>query len=109
MGMRLLIRWPVLWLAMLLALPVLTLTMLEGQARAGEECAILLQNRCSTCHFVNYICPKMEKNSGSVYWKWVMRSMIKEGALLTDQEQSLLVDCLSSHNAQAKSFCPEKK
>ena len=81
----------------------------SGNASAGEECKVLLQNRCASCHFVKHICPGMEKNSGSIYWKWVMYTMVKEGALLTDQEQSILVDCLSSRDAQARSFCPDKK
>jgi len=89
-------------------------TMLLGlggshQATAGEECRVLLQNKCSTCHFVRYICPKLATNSGTIYWTWVMRTMVKEGAVLTDQEKSRLVDCLSAGDAQARSFCAEKK
>lgn len=80
-----------------------------GAEAAGEDCRTLLQKKCSTCHFVKYICPKMDKNSGAIYWKWIMHSMVKEGMTVTPQESELLVTCLSSRDAQARSFCPEKK
>ena len=79
------------------------------KAFAADDCKTLLQNRCSSCHVAKYICPRMESNSGSIYWKWVMYTMVKEGAMLTSQEKDKLVDCLSSHDAQARSFCPAKK
>ncbi len=101
-----------------LLVPALAGIFLAGSALAGEECKVLLQNKCSSCHSVkDYICPKMDDSSAGrhfmlpegVYWQWVMHTMVKQGAVLTDQESSTLVDCLSSHNAQAKSFCTPKK
>ena len=77
------------------------------KAFAAEDCKTLLQNRCSSCHVAKYVCPRLDSNS--IYWKWVMYTMVKEGAMLTSQEKDLLVDCLSSHDAQARSFCPAKK
>jgi len=94
---------------LLLVVSALMLSLMGNEAAAGEECKVLLQNKCSSCHFVNYICPKMESNSGTIYWKWVMHMMVKEGMMVTDQEKTILVDCLSSHDAQAKTFCPQKK
>ena len=94
---------------LLLVVSVLMLSLMGNEATAGEECKVLLQNRCSSCHMVNYICPRMERDKGTTYWKWVMYMMEKEGVMLTDQENSTLVDCLSSHDAQAKTFCPQKK
>lgn len=99
-----------------LLVPALAGIMLAGSALAGEECKVLLQNRCSSCHVVNYICPRMEGSAverhamvpETVYWQWVMHTMVKQGAMLTDQESSLLVGCLSSHDAQARSFCTKK-
>jgi mono/diheme cytochrome c family protein len=100
-----------------LLVPALAGILLAGSALAGEECKALLQNKCSSCHAANYICPKMDASAAgrhfmtpeSVYWQWVMHTMVKQGAVLTDQESSTLVDCLSSHDAQAKTFCPQKK
>lgn len=94
---------------LLFAGPVLMVSLMRNEARAGEECQVLLQNKCSSCHFVKYICPKMEANSGTIYWKWVMHMMVKEGMVATDREKTILVDCLSSRDAQARTFCPQKK
>lgn len=101
-----------------LLVPALAGIFLAGSALAGEECKVLLQNKCSSCHTVkDYVCPKMDDSAAGrhfmlpegVYWQWVMHTMVKQGAVLTDQESSTLVDCLNSHDAQAKSFCPSKK
>lgn len=94
---------------LLLAGSVLMVNLMSSEATAGEECKVLLQNKCSSCHFVKYICPKMESNSGTIYWKWVMHMMVKEGMVVTDQEKTILVDCLSSRDAQARTFCPQNK
>lgn len=88
---------------------VVALGMVPRTARAGEECKVLLQKKCSVCHFVKYICPKIEKNSGLIYWKWTLHSMIKEGAKLSDQEEKQLVDCLTQPDAQVMTLCPVKK
>lgn len=86
-----------------------TLAIFTGSvALAAEECATLLRSKCALCHQVTYVCPKMESGSGMVYWKWVMHTMIKEGATLSDHESDILVDCLSSHDAQARVVCPKK-
>jgi len=94
---------------LLFAGSVLMVSLMSNEATAGEECQVLLQNKCSSCHFVKYICPKMEANSGTIYWKWVMHMMVKEGMVATDREKTILVDCLSSRDAQARTFCPQKK
>jgi hypothetical protein len=101
-----------------LLVPALVGIFLAGSALAAEECKALLQNKCSSCHAVKHsVCPKMGGSAAGrhfmltekVYWQWVMHTMVKQGAVLTDQESSTLVDCLSSHDAQATSFCPSKK
>ena len=97
----------------LLVVSVIFLALAQGltprEVSAGEECKVLLQQKCVTCHFVKYICPKIEKNSGLIYWKWTLHSMIKEGAMLSDQEEKQLVDCLTNPDAQVKTLCPVKK
>lgn len=103
------------WGGMLLV-PALAGLFLAGSVLAGEECKVLLQNKCSSCHVVKYICPKMDDSAPGrhalvpegVYWQWVMYTMTNQGVILTDQESSTLVDCLSSHDAQARSFCTKK-
>ena len=79
------------------------------KAHASEQCQTLLENKCKTCHFVTYICPRMDDNRGTIYWHRTIKAMVKEGTVLSDDEQSTLVHCLSSRDAQARSFCAAKK
>lgn len=87
---------------------VLMLGLIQREAKAGEECKVLLQNKCASCHFVKHICPKIEKNSGLVYWKWTIHSMVKEGLVVSDQEQDQLVGCLVNPDEKVRTLCPVK-
>jgi hypothetical protein len=51
----------------------------------------------------------MDQNKGTVYWHKTIRDMVKEGTVLSKDEQSVLVSCLSSRDSQARSFCTGKK
>ncbi len=79
------------------------------KVHAAEQCQPLLENKCRACHFVTYICPKMDDNRGTIYWNRTIKAMVKEGTVLSVDEQSTLVRCLSSRDAQARSFCAAKK
>ncbi len=62
----------------LLGTGVLLLVLLgDGTGRAEEDCAPLVQNKCGTCHFVNYVCPRIEKGKGSFYWKGTVKDMVQ--------------------------------
>ncbi len=78
-------------------------------AVATEECQSLVRNKCTTCHFVTYICPRIEKGKGRFAWKGIVKDMIKEGMVATDQEQERLVDCLADPDAKVRELCPPKK
>ena len=96
-----------------LSLAVLLLTLIccgdRPKVHAAEQCQALLENKCRACHFVTYICPRMDDHRGSIYWHRTIKAMVKEGTVLSDDEQSTLVRCLSSRDAQARSFCAAKK
>jgi len=83
--------------------------LISSQTMAGEECQELVRNKCSTCHFVNYICPKIEKGKGTLSWKWTIHDMVKVGLVATDQEQDRLVSCLADPDAKVKALCTVKK
>lgn len=97
----------------ILPLAALLLTLVccgdRTKVQAAEQCQALLENKCRACHFVTYICPRMDDNRGAIYWHRTINAMVKEGTVLSDDEQSTLVRCLSSRDAQARSFCAEKK
>jgi len=81
--------------------------LLQGHlVQAGEECQELVRNKCGSCHFVTYVCPKMAKGKGALYWSGVMKDMLKEGMAATDQEQERMVRCLADPNAKVKALCP---
>jgi hypothetical protein len=75
---------------------------------ADEPCVPLINNKCGTCHFVNYICPRMEKGKGSFYWRGIVKDMVKEGMIATDQEQKRLTTCLASPDKATKTLCPHR-
>ena len=92
----------------LLGAGVLLLVLLgDGTGRAEEDCAALVQNKCGTCHFVNYVCPRIEKGKGSFYWKGIVKDMVNKGMVATEQEQDRLTTCLASPDAKVKAFCPK--
>jgi hypothetical protein len=79
-----------------------------GRARAGVECQELVRNKCGSCHFVTYVCPRMAKGKGTLSWSGVVKDMVKEGMTATDQEQEKMVGCLAEPDAQMKALCPAK-
>lgn len=79
----------------------------SGTSRAAEECGPLVQNKCSTCHFVTHICPRLEKGKGSSYWKRIVENMVMDGMVATDQEQEQLTGCLASPDAKVQALCPK--
>lgn len=83
------------------------LVLLTSQTRAaGPDCQELIQNKCASCHFVKYICPKVEAGKGSLSWRGTVNAMIKEGLTATVQEQDRLVNCLAEPDEKVKAFCP---
>ena len=94
-------------LGSVLAAGALALILLSGNTgRAEEECAPLVQNKCSTCHFVTHICPKIAQGKGNSYWKGIVEKMIGHGMVATDQEQRQITTCLASPDAKVKALCP---
>ncbi len=90
------------------AMAILLMGLAQRPARAGEDCKELVVNKCGTCHFVKYICPRIEKGKGTFSWKWVVKDMVNVGMKVTDQEQDRLVGCLASPDVQVKSLCSTK-
>jgi len=90
------------------AMAILLMGLAQSQALAGEDCKELVVNKCGICHFVKYICPRIEKGKGTLSWKWVVNDMVKEGMKATDQEQEKLVGCLADPDVKVKAICGTK-
>ncbi len=88
---------------------VLQVLLTNQTSAAGPDCQELIQNKCASCHFVKYICPKIEQGKGTLSWKWTINAMVKEGLTATDQEQDRLVKCLAEPDEKVKAFCPSKE
>ncbi|NLZ16523.1 MAG: hypothetical protein GX087_02155 [Desulfobulbaceae bacterium] len=74
-----------------------------------ESCPQLIENKCAGCHFVDYICPGIRKNKGSMGWGRVVNDMIKEGAKINKKEKGELTACLSKPNAETKELCANSR
>lgn len=83
-----------------------TLLLTAQTVRTEEPCAPLIQRKCGTCHFVNYICPRIKQGKGSFSWRGIIKDMVKEGMVATDQEQARLTSCLASPDREVKALCP---
>ncbi len=97
---------------------VLTLAMfLTPPVRADERCAELLTSRCETCHYATRVCQKVEKEMSKKHWfggpegvwKRTVRNMVRQGAILNDAEEKILVECLSKPTAEVLSLCKLNK
>lgn len=83
--------------------------LLQGSpALASEACQELVRNKCGSCHFVTYICPRIAKGKGAMSWSGVVKDMVKEGMAATEQEQEKIVRCLAEPDAKVKALCPVK-
>lgn len=76
---------------------------------AEQSCYSLVENKCSTCHFTNYACRKIDKNAGSLSWRYTMYTMEEMGMVVSDKEKSQLIKCLSDPDEKVRSICTSKK
>jgi hypothetical protein len=87
-----------------LAVPFLLPTSAMG-AEAQTDCRPLIENKCASCHFVDYICPGIRKNKGRMAWNWVINDMIKDGAKINKEEKGQLTTCLSKPGTTVQELC----
>ncbi len=75
----------------------------------AEECRLQVEQKCSSCHFATYVCPKLKKKKGAWAWKRTVKSMINHGASFTNAETKQLVSCLSNPDNDLLEICAPKK
>lgn len=82
--------------------------MAAGFAKAttaqAPSCTDLLLKKCEECHYLSRVCQKLGQKSK---WKWkrTMKAMIRHGAKINQDEQELLIDCLTDNGDAAKAAC----
>ncbi|NQS71252.1 MAG: hypothetical protein HQQ73_03700 [Desulfobulbaceae bacterium] len=76
---------------------------------AQTDCYSLIENKCASCHFVDYICPGIRKNKGRMAWGWVINNMIKDGAKINREEKGQLTTCLSKPSTAVQELCANSR
>ena len=72
----------------------------SGPVKIGEPppdavCSSIIDAKCTRCHYKTRICDALGTKSVS-QWVRSIKFMIKQGAQLTEEEQSKVIACLSS-------------
>ena len=72
----------------------------SGPAKISEPppdavCSSIVNAKCTRCHYKTRICDALGTKSVS-QWVRSIKFMIKQGAQLTEDEQSKVIACLSS-------------
>jgi len=66
-----------------------------GEPPSEEVCSSIVDAKCVKCHYKTRICDALGTKSVG-QWKRSIKFMQKQGAQLTEEEQSKVVACLSS-------------
>lgn len=87
-------------------IPVVLLVLLLGfsPGNAGEDCGNLITDRCESCHYITRICQALGTKSRS-RWKRTITGMVRRGASLTEEEQKILIRCLSKPDPVVVRLC----
>ncbi|MDO5673826.1 MAG: hypothetical protein Q4G66_02750 [bacterium] len=96
------------YLAILLATALPAYFLMPAPAASAEaqgDCRPLIENKCGSCHFVNYICPDLRKNKGVMAWGKVVDNMVDLGARINKEEKGQLTACLARPEAEVKDLC----
>ncbi len=77
---------------------------ISSNALAGEKCAQTITAKCEGCHQVDVICSELGKNSKDE-WTTTINTMVAYGAELSPEEETSLIECLSSQSADIAALC----
>ena len=70
----------------------------------GDACEATLVNKCSSCHHLTRVCQKLGKK-GKGDWRRSIKRMIRKGAVLSKEEEKLLIQCLYKQQEGAQNAC----
>ena len=71
---------------------------------SDAACGAIIDAKCVKCHYKTRICEALGTKSVRS-WKKSIKFMVKQGAVLTEEEQSKVVACLSSLPAGSDLVC----
>lgn len=79
---------------------------LEKADRPGfsTECMDSIEQKCTSCHYLTRVCQAMGTKSRSK-WGRTVKTMVKRGAKLTDNEQAVMVQCLAEPGPELNQYC----
>lgn len=88
-----------------------------SSAQENKSCVPLLTERCETCHYLTRVCQKVDKerNKKSLFgspkgtWKRIIKNMVKQGAQLNNEEENILIECLSKPTQEVLDECKLNK
>jgi hypothetical protein len=76
----------------------------QSESQPVSECEEILIAKCSDCHHLTRVCQKLGKKSKGD-WRRSIKRMIRKGAVLSKEEQKLLVTCMHKQQEGAKKAC----
>ena len=81
--------------AILMFVSACSSTPVTGEAPADAVCSAIVDTKCVRCHYKTRICDALGTKSIR-QWKKSIKFMVKQGAVLTEEEQNTVLACLSS-------------
>ena len=85
---------------------MLFVSLLQAQDVKGQKnnCESLLVEQCGSCHYLSRVCHKLGKKSKGD-WRRTVRRMVRKGAVLSEADQKLLVQCLYTQEDGVVTAC----
>jgi len=82
----------------------LAVFLLSKSSWAANDCAFILNTKCTVCHNLGRICRKLGEKSKS-RWRSAIKRMVKHGAALSDTQQHELTICLYEQSDSVRAVC----
>lgn len=88
-------------LTMVMGLAALSLTV---PAQSAQDCTDQLLATCTSCHYQNRICEKLDKKSRRD-WQVSIKRMLRYGLVLDEAGQGKILECLAALKKDHTKLC----
>ena len=75
-------------------------------SKSADNCAELLNNKCTECHNLERICRKIGRKDEK-RWTRMIKRMLKNGAKLSDSEKIEMLNCLVDQTLSTIQLCKQ--